>query len=369
MADIAAVTLVRGRIVRAVRVLQVTTDDDRRGAQVFAVQLGDRLTEMGHDVQTVGLAKGAVRGLDIDVLGPSRFSRATLGRLRRLMTASDVVVAHGSSTLPATGFANLGTPTPLVYRQISDPLYWAPSAIKRTRVRAYYRLPQHVVALSPITRDVLVERFGVPTERITVIPNAADERQCPPADALARSRARTRFGIADNRAVVGYVGALVEEKGVADLVDAMPDEALLLVAGDGPERVHLESRASSRGLDACFLGRVEEPYDIFAASDVATLPSRGGDTQPAALIEAALVGTPCVSTPVGAIGDIIQHGRNGMLVPIGDVAALSAALRELIGDQALRTRLNAQARRDAHERFSMDAVSRRWAALLERAVA
>src|SRR5690349_18726130 len=108
-----------------VRVLQVVTDTDRRGAQVFAIDLQHALSEIGHPVQTVALTDGASGGLGTPVLGAKRVSIEGLRALRRQAAGYDVVVAHGSTTLPACALSLAGSGVPFVYRQISDSMFWA----------------------------------------------------------------------------------------------------------------------------------------------------------------------------------------------------------------------------------------------------
>src|SRR5215207_6096109 len=226
------------------RVLQVITDADRRGAQVFASDLGAEL-DGEFAVRTVALAPGRSGGLDVDVLGTSRLAPSTLRSLRRAARGSAVVVAHGSSTLPACAAALLGSGIPFVYRQISDPVFWTPSASRRLRVRTALGRARHVVALWSGSATVLHERFGVPEERITVVPNGVPPR--PAVDAGARTRARARFELAADEPVVAYVGALVPEKGIADLVRALASvPARLLVAGEGPARSRRRCASCSR---------------------------------------------------------------------------------------------------------------------------
>ena len=124
-----------GAHTRRLRLLQVVTDTDRRGAQVFATDLHGALASLGHEVQTVALCAGRSGGLDVDVLGPTRRSLTTHRRLRHESTDVDVVIAHGSTTLPVSAIALAGTSTPFVYRQISDTAFWAPDRFRQTWVR------------------------------------------------------------------------------------------------------------------------------------------------------------------------------------------------------------------------------------------
>src|SRR5947208_34343 len=131
------------------RILQLITDRDRRGAQVFALDLADGLRGLGSTVETVALAPGTHGDLlPVRALGRRRLGFDTLRELRRTASRFDVVVAHGSSTLPASALALIGLPVPIAYRQISDPTFWAASLWRRLRVAAFLRRVQAVVALS-----------------------------------------------------------------------------------------------------------------------------------------------------------------------------------------------------------------------------
>lgn len=309
----------------------------------------------------MGLAAGAVGGLPVEVLGPTRLHPRTLRRLREAMGRADVTIAHGSTTLVATGLAGLGRRRPVVYRQISDPAFWTPTWRKRLRTMAFYRFTTHVVALSNITASVLQSRFGLDPGGITVIPNAVDERRCPAADSEDRASARHRLGLPPAPApVVAYVGALAAEKGVADLIAAVPRETTLVIAGDGEQRDALDAQARRCGGDCRFLGALEDPWDVYASADILVLPSRGGDTQPAVLIEASLVGTAIVTTDVGAITDIVKDGITGVIAKSTDSDALGETIEALLADPATRDRLADAAREHAQAHFSMTVVAKRW---------
>src|SRR5256885_421281 len=136
-------------------VLQVVTDTDRRGAQIFASDLEAALRNQGRKVTTVALAPGHAGGIDVPVLGPAPRRLVTLRTLRRAICHADVVIAHGSTTLPACAIASAGTGTPFVYRQISDSLFWADTRVKRLRVRAGLSRATRVVALWDGSAEVL----------------------------------------------------------------------------------------------------------------------------------------------------------------------------------------------------------------------
>lgn len=355
---------------RGLSVLQVVTDRDRRGAQVFATDLAPGLASCGFAVETVALADGP-RGnaLGVDVLGSGPRSARTLRELRRRARHHDVVIAHGSNTLVASSVALLGS-TPFVYRQISDPLFWAASQIRRARVTAYLGGASGVVALSDDVAETVIERYRLRREIVTVIPNAVPSGDFAPATAAERTAARDQFGLGEGD-VIGYLGALVPEKGVDLAIRAIAQlpSARLLVVGDGPERTSLESLAAELAPGrVTFAGQIESSRRALHALDTLVLPSRGGDSMPAVLIEAGLCGVPSVATDVGAITDVVVDGVTGRIVAGDDADRLAGALGEILDDDALRQKYGERASARCAANFTIDAVAGVWADVLEAAV-
>jgi glycosyltransferase involved in cell wall biosynthesis len=352
------------------RLLQVVTDTDRRGAQVFATDLHGALARRGWAVRTVALARGAVGGLDLPVLGPTRTHPATLRALRRAARGADVVAAHGSTTLPACAIALAAGGPPFVYRQISDSRFWAPTRARRLRVRLGLRAASRVVALWSGSADTLERDFGVDRAKLSVIPNGVPPERFPPVDRAGTPTTRARLGLDPDRPVVAAIGALVPEKGVDLAVEAVAalDGVQLLVAGDGPERGALEALAAQRAPGrVVFTGSLGDPRPAFTAADVVVLASRGGDSMPAVLIEAGFMGVPVVSTPVEGIVDIVEPGRTGVLVAVDDPAALRDAIATVLGDPDTARSMAAAARRRCEERYAIDVVAASWDATLRAA--
>lgn len=348
------------------RILQVITDTDRRGAQVFATDLGEAIVRQGHEVTTVALAPGTQsNALPLEVLGPTRRSLRTLRALRRRMGRADITIAHGSSTLVACALSG----RPFVYRQISDTRFWAGTWQRRIRVAAYLRRARHVVALSAGAATALHEHVWLPHSRVTVVPNGVPMSGFGTITDTERARARESLGLAPDAFVVLYIGALVPEKGVDLAVRAaaaLPG-VQLLVAGGGPDEPSLRQLAHEVGAPVHFLGVLDDARVAYCAADVNALPSRGGDSMPATLIEAGMCGLPAVSTPVGSIEDIVVHDTTGIIVPIGDEAALRSALARLLDDHGLRGRMGAAAAERCTQLFDIDVVAGKWLEVLGRA--
>jgi glycosyltransferase involved in cell wall biosynthesis len=340
--------------------LQVISSTARRGAETFAVELERELETRGHVVETWALQPGSgEHRLPIPTLGPSPFAPSTLRALRRRGRARDVVIAHGSVTLPAAVAALAGTGARIVYRNIGDPLYWSSTPVKRLRTRLLLSRTCHVVALVPGAATTLHDRFGLPWNRMTVIPNGADAVRFFPADPATRASARRRLGVPVDSKVAVWIGSLSREKNpelALDVAARLPWLSLLVV-GDGPLRTELELIAGST---TRFLGPLADPLPAFQAADVALLTS-DSEGLPAVLVEAGLCGLAAVATDVGYVGAVIDDGSTGILAPRGDAAALAGGLTTALHR---RDALGAAARQRCVERYSFERIGDAWSEML-----
>jgi len=353
----------------AISILHVVTDRDRRGAQVHAVDLAEGLAILGANVDVVALAPGDHGDLlDIDALGPSRRSPRTFTNLRLRVRSFDVVVAHGSTTLLMCSVGLAGTGVPLVYRQISDPLFWAGSWPRRLRVAAMIRRASRVVSLADGVGDVVAKHYRMDRARVTTIPNAVPAGPWSPPTANEYATARQQFGFAHTDSVMVYLGALVAEKGVdiAIRVAASDERLRLLVVGEGPERADLENLAAAVAPGRVrFVGSSASPKNALHAADLLVLPSRGGDSMPAVLIEAGLCALPSVTTDVGSIQDVVLDGQTGRVVSANDQAGFISAVENLISNPEEGTRLGRAALSRCRETFTIEVVAPHWIGLLE----
>lgn len=121
--------------------------------------------------------------------------------------------------------------------------------------------------------------------------------------------------------------------------------AVFLIVGDGELRASLEQRAGELGLTGAvrFLGWRADLDKLYADFDVVALTSRN-EGSPVALIEAMAAGAPVVSTEVGGVADVVQHGVTGLLAPMDDDVALARHVVTLLGDRALGRRMGQQGR-------------------------
>lgn len=177
---------------------------------------------------------------------------------------------------------------------------------------------------------------------------------------------RREIGVDSNAPVIGFVGRLVEEKGILDLLqaartvtEAIPHVQLLVVGpydDEKPDALRPEV-AERYGVAAnCrFVGMRDDMPELYALMDVLVLPSyREGF--PRAPMEASAMGVPALVTDIRGCREAVEHGENGLRFPVGNSDALARALIELLRDEARRAEMGATGRRMAEDRFDEQKV-------------
>lgn len=210
----------------------------------------------------------------------------------------------------------------------------------------------------------VLRRLGVPARKLTVMGNGVDLTRFDPAAVPtgARAAARAAWGVRPDTLVVGAVGRMVAEKGWRELftaVAALRDEGLdVTLVAIGPSDPAKHDALGTDELDAAraqgvvLPGWQEDIETRYPCMDLFCLPSwREGF--PRAAMEAAAMGLPIVATDVRGCRQVVADGVTGTLVPVRDVAALTAALRTLAGDADRRRRYGRAARERAVQEFDV----------------
>lgn len=226
-----------------------------------------------------------------------------------------------------------------------------------------YRTAHRVVANSTAAAAMLRSE-GVDAKKILVIPNGIDLD----AYAVVRSAAPKR--------TIGTVANLRNGKGHDVLLRAfqqvratVPDARLLLV-GSGHLRGALEQLAGVLGVTdgVEFLGHREDVPDVLARCDLYAFPSLS-EAFPNGLIEGMAAGLPVVTTDGGGMAELVDHGRNGLVVPVSDPHAMAHGLLELMDRPAYADSLGRAARGTIEERYSFDRMVNEFSVLYSSAVA
>jgi glycosyltransferase involved in cell wall biosynthesis len=166
---------------------------------------------------------------------------------------------------------------------------------------------------------------------------------------------------------VGVVANLRSVKGLETLIEAaarlapVSSDVVWEVAGEGEHRPVLEQALREKRLAERFSlpGALADIPAFLASLAVAVLPSRA-EGMSNALLEYMAAGRPIVATAVGGNGELIQNGIHGLLVPPDDAGSLARAIGRLLDNPDLACRLGSAARRRAQERYSREAMVRRF---------
>ena len=205
------------------------------------------------------------------------------------------------------------------------------------------RLTHDCVAVSEDVRMRLQRYEGLDAARVRVIYNGA-----PPPELLSaerRAALRERLGFAPGDFVIGTVGRFDPIKNLPMLVRG-------LLVGDGPEFPRIRAMLRELGIESrvCLTGYRDDARLLAQCMDLFVLSSFSEGTS-MALLEAMAAGVPVAVTAVGGNPEIVTGGVTGWVVPSDDVAALTAAMLQALGDDAARQRYADDARRRFEQRF------------------
>jgi glycosyltransferase involved in cell wall biosynthesis len=336
-------TLVAGDVARGEESMAFVAD--RAGVQVVRLPgLSRELSPVRDALAAWRLAK-IIRRVRPDVVHTHTAKAGAVGRAAALLSGlrRRPVVVHTFHGHVLRGyFGHAGT---LLFR-----------AIETVLARATDRL----VAVSPEVRDALVA-LGVAPERKFSVIRLGIELEPRVAFDGDTTELRRRHGIPSDAFVVGWFGRMTAVKRTDDLLTTLAAlredgvEALLLLVGDGADRVNLEQRAHELGLarQCLFLGYQEDVAPWYAVCDAVVLTSASEGT-PVTIIEALAAGRAVVATAVGGVRDVVDDGETGYLVPPGDTEALAERLGRLVRDPAQREAMGREGRERVLRRYAVE---------------
>jgi glycosyltransferase involved in cell wall biosynthesis len=242
----------------------------------------------------------------------------------------------------------LGVPYTLHLHGAEYHQFWNPDHKLRSALIAWlFSGAARILVLGSVWKRFVLSRLPTLEDRLVIVPNAT----------ARPSLAHLGGG---DRVHILFLGRIGARKGVPELGDALyrlRDDARwrATIAGDG-----YVAEARAKAAEMGLVGRVVLPgwvgpdavAELIANADILVLPSYH-ENLPISVIEAMAAGLAVVATPVGAVEDIITDSETGLLVPPGDVDALTVALKKLIDSPALRLRLGTAAREVHRQRLDI----------------
>ena len=359
------------------RIMHVITRREFRGAEVVARDLCSELAKRGHQVCLTGLfrpprpeeANRLTEHLPdvIDLGGPQRrgFSLRIMLALRKAINQfrPDIVQANAFNALRFAALVRFLTRAkwPLLYRNVGIASQWITLPGQRLWGNLLLRQVDQVVSVSEESRDDFAATYRIAKSRIRVtrqgvsVPSVLES-------AKWRRQLQELIGCAQDDPLLVHVGNFAPEKNHIGLLESFSQilekrpESHLVLMGDGPLRAQVESRIEKLavGPSVHLLGTRADAACLVAGADL-MLVSSHVEGIPGVVLESCARAVPVVATHVGGLGEIIQHGQTGLLVPKGDMPALAREALRLIRDAGLRQRLGLAAREFVKKHYSLDA--------------
>jgi glycosyltransferase involved in cell wall biosynthesis len=302
-----------------------------------------RASDLRADLATAVEFARVCRRLRPDIVHTHTPKPGLYGRIVARLTGVPVVVntVHGLYALP------------------TDP--WPKRAVVYTLERLAAAFSQAELLQNPEDLPTM-RRLRVPAAKLHLLGNGVDLARFDPAGtADTRAQVRAELGVADEEVAVGLVGRLVAEKGYREVFAAAEQlrtshpQIRFVVAGPAdPDKADAITQAElDRATEVAgvrFLGMHTEVERLYPAFDVYVLASyREGF--PRSAMEAAAMGLPLVLTDIRGCRQVVDHGRNGLLVPARDPAYLASVIGALVDDPQLRSSMGQASRKKALAEF------------------
>jgi glycosyltransferase involved in cell wall biosynthesis len=355
-----------------VRPLIVDLGRDYRGGQHQALLLLQGLRERGHAPELIAVRDSLLAsrakeiGAPVHVADPKRRRLTATLQIRKLARARQIDIVHANEphALSSAWLARAHHVVPIVVsRRIALPISKSLFSFAR------YRVAARVVAVSHFVEQSVIQS-GLLADRVSVI---YDGVQIPPENFKAqRENARNQLGIAPEIPCIGNVAAFVSEKGHALLLDAFAKlralfpECVLLLRGEGPELASLKSlsRKLEQAGAAKFLPPSFDLETMFAAMDIFAFPSHE-EPLGSALLAAMAHALPVAAIARGGIPEVVEEGKNGVLVNDLGPDSFSSALARLVAHPEEAIRLGKAARETILMRFTADRMVKETLRLYE----
>ncbi len=217
-----------------------------------------------------------------------------------------------------------------------------------------------IICCSQYMQDEICSLFGVHRDMVKIIPNGVDP------DQFKALPEKPRLEITPQDIAIVFMGRLVPEKGVWQLINCMPQvleriaDAKLYIGGRGPQKAILEERVAELGLEeqiifAGFLKEKDRNY-VYNRASLAVFPSLYEPFGIVAL-EAMATRTPVVVSDIGGLSEIVKDQITGLKVPAGNESALAEAIIKVLEDQNLAEQMMQNAWEEVNQVYSWDAIA------------
>jgi glycosyltransferase involved in cell wall biosynthesis len=248
----------------------------------------------------------------------------------------------------------------------------AATYFKRDAIRFFvYRMASRIIVVSKELKKIMNNRFLLEEENVIFIANGIDTKTYS-SDPYERISMRRVLGYAENDFVVGFCGRLDPVKNFDFMLDIFKEctdkdkNFKLLIIGDGPEKKNIEAGCHNRHIEknVQLVGRQENVLPYLRTLDVFLLTSLR-EQMPMAILEAMALALPVVSTDVGEVADLIQHGKQGMVWDVHERPETFAASLLILRDQQMRHSMGASSRQKVLTAFTEEVMVQKYQKVID----
>ncbi len=360
------------------KVLQLIPTLDRSGAEKQMAILAAGLPKDRFQVEVAALtrlgpleAELRAAGVRVTLIGKHlKIDPFALGRLTRFLKRGKFDIVQTwifAANVYGRIAAHLAKVPVVITAEMAVDLWKSPNHFRIDRKLASWT--DRVVGNSQAVSDFYQDKVGLPADKLVVIPSGIGDEEPPSID---RAKVRATLGAAPDTPVAIFVGRLAPQKAVGDLLKTLDllqhvmPKLQTWIVGDGPLREQLQSTSIAYNLKglAHFLGHRDDVPTLLEAADLLVLPSLY-EGLPNVILEAMRFRKPVVATAAPGTTEVVVDGVTGRLVPLGDPPAMAQAMREILEDPNLASRLGLAGRARVESLFSAQVMIDRFAALYE----
>ncbi|MCX2837907.1 glycosyltransferase [Salinimicrobium sp. MT39] len=364
------------------KILQLVTKRQYRGAEVFAANLSSELIEFGHEIIFAGLYQHdsdileVENALNIDLCTKKtgNFSFYLVKNLVALIKKEkpDVVQCNGSDTLKYMVVASFFTPkTPITYRNISTISEWIDSPIKLKVYKYLFKRVAHVTSVGSESIQDLINTLGYPEGQTSVI------RRGIPIKEIKTSQIdhslRDELKLKDKDKIVMHIGNFSPEKNHEFLLDIFSrikkenSGIKLVCVGDGINFSSIQHQIKKQSLEhtVFLLGFRKDIPELLSQADCFILASKI-EGVPGVILEAASQRVPSVATNVGGVPEVLINGKTGFIIDNFDKKEFKERLISLVSNSEINKEMGENAFRLVQNEFNPLRNARKFEVLYTR---
>ncbi|MDH5380087.1 MAG: glycosyltransferase [Cyclobacteriaceae bacterium] len=356
------------------KIIQLVTARQSRGAELSAAWLSEQLVKKGVEVRYISLyhstdstfSSNGLVAIDLGLPKKGGLNWSLVKSLKKALQdfRPDIVQANAGDTLKYAVLVRtlFGLRYKIVFRNASMVSNYIRSFPQRMFNGLLYKRTDYVLSVSRQSREDLIKLYPVCEGKSRVVPNGI----LTGTDSDKRELGSGQFHVL-------HIGGFTFEKNHEGLLRIFAaflqkkPEAYLHLVGDGPLKEDIEKFVSRMGLEdhVTFYGFVTDPLSFISGADMLVLPSVI-EGLPAVVLEAMYGQKPVVAYNVGGIAEAVSHNQSGILSAKDDEQSFVTAMHTLSNDPALRQSMGRRGRTIVEERFTMDRIAEQFMEVYEQ---